>query len=329
MLRKAALIIVVMLGGGLGSRASVQQNELIQAAEHAYDTGNYAKVRELLRPAANQDQQNGEVFLLLAKTYYQMQQSNQAVENAEKAVATDPQNSKYHEWLGRAYGQKAGHAFWFSAFSLAKKSRHEFEIAVQLDGRNFSAMQALIEYDCSAPGIVGGGEDKARPEIERLTALDAAEGHYARGNCRRQKNDFATADEEFRKSLESNPKSADLIYDIGDYAVRRSQPDTLMTVAEVGERVAPADPRGRFYRPVAFVLRKEKLGEAERDLREYLDTAPVRDSYPSLSSAHLWLGRALEEQKRVAEARQEYQTALRLDPNNKAASDALRHLPKP
>src|SRR6266699_720160 len=122
---------------------------------------------------------------------------------------------------GRAYGEKADHASWFSAISLAKKTRKEFETAVQLDARNFSARQALIEFDCSAPGLVGGGEDKAVRQIEQLAEMDAAEGHYAAGNCRRQKKEFAAADEEFTKALESNPKSAELIYDIGDYAIKR------------------------------------------------------------------------------------------------------------
>jgi len=82
-----------------------------------------------------------------------------------------------------------------------------------------------------------------------------------------QKKDYATADKEFTKALESEPKSAELIYDIGDYAVKRSQPDKLLAVASAGERVAPGDPRRRFYRGVALVLKKEDPGEAERLLR--------------------------------------------------------------
>src|SRR5438034_4283054 len=80
--------------------------------------------------------------------------------------------------------------------------------------------------------------------------LDAAEGYYAAGNCKRQKKDFAGADEEFTKSLESRPKSAELIYDIGDYAMKRAQPERLFSVAEAGERASPNDPRGKFYRGV-------------------------------------------------------------------------------
>ena len=120
----------------------------------------------------------------------------------------------------------------FPASRSRKKTRKEFETAVRLDEKNFSARQALIEYDCSAPGIAGGGEDKAIPQIARLAELDAAEGHYAAGNCRRQKKDFAAADAEFTKSLDSHPKSADLIYDIGDYAMKHSQPDRLVARRE-------------------------------------------------------------------------------------------------
>src|SRR5205814_9606780 len=181
---------------------------------------------------------------LLARSYYEEEQFDQSIHAAETAVALDQKSSAYHELLGHVYGEKADRSGWLSGLSLAKKARKEFETAVHLDEHNFSAMQALIEFDCSAPGIAGGGEDKARPEIEKLSTLDAAEGRYAAGNCRRQKKDFDAADAEFRKALALHPKSADLIYDIGDHYMKRNQADRLQLVIEEGERAAPSDPRG-------------------------------------------------------------------------------------
>lgn len=309
--------------------ASVRSGPELGEARLAYEKGDYSRVVQLLEDLTSREPQNGEARLILAKTYFQMRERDRAVSNAEKAVAIDPNNSIYHEWLGRTYGDKADHSNWFSALGLAKKSRREFETAVQLDERNFSAMQALIEYDCSAPGIAGGGEDKARAEIARIAALDAAEGHYALGNCRRQKKDFATADAEFTKALESQPKSADLIYDIGDYAMKRGQPERLLAVVQAGEKVAPSDPRDLFYRAVAYVLRTEKLEEAERLLNQYVKTAPVRDNYPSPSSAHYWLGRTFQARNQNETARKEFQTAVSLDSDNKAAKEALKRIPKP
>src|SRR6267378_490382 len=280
----------------------------------------------LLMAGAAMDPQNGDAHLLLAKSYLEMEQRDAAVKSAERAVAIDPQNSNYHEWLGRAYGEKADHAGWFSAVSLAKKTGKEFEAAVQLDEKNFSARQALIEFECSAPGLVGGGEEKALPHIQRLAELDAAEGHYAAGNCRRQKRDFASADQEFSKALESDPKSAELIFDIGDYAVKQIQPDRLLAVASAGERVAPGDPRGHFYRGVALVLKQENHVEAERLLLEYAEKGPTRNGYPRPAAAHAWLGRLFENQNRREDAVKEYETALKLDPKNKMAQEALKRL---
>src|SRR2546427_12414769 len=231
------LLAAVGLASGAMAAATVKQEASLEAGRRAYEASEYTKAIQTLQAAAAREPQNGDVQLLLTKSYLELEEHDPAIRSAEKAVAIDPQNSVYHEWLGRAYGEKAGHAAWFSAISLAKKTRKEFETAVQLDGMNYSARQALIEFECSAPGIVGGGEEKALPQIKQLAEMDAAEGHYATGNCRRQKKDFAAADAEFAKALESNPKSAELIYDIGDYAVKRSQADTLLAVAEAGERV--------------------------------------------------------------------------------------------
>src|SRR5258705_14020296 len=112
-------------------------------------------------------------------------------------------------------------------------------------------MQALIEFDCSAPGIAGGGEDKAKPEIAKLSARDAADGRYAAGNCRRQKKDFAAANSEFRKSLALHPKSADLIYNIADHYMKHAQPDAMrMALVEDEILAPPVDPRVNFYRHV-------------------------------------------------------------------------------
>src|SRR6267378_4018853 len=296
-------LAVLLIASTAMAATTIKQEASLEAGRHAYEASDYVKAIQALQAAAVKDPQNADVQLLLAISYLELQQHDPAIKSAEKAVAIDPQNSIYHEWLGRAYGEKADHASWFSAISLAKKTRKEFETAVHLDEKNYSARQALIEFDCSAPSIVGGGEDKALPQIKHLAELDAAEGHYAAGNCRRQKKDFAAADQEFSKALESDPKSAELIFDIGDYAVKRSQADRLLAVVRVGERVAPGDPREHFYRGVALVLKKENPAEAERLLRKYAQKAPTRTGYPRPAAAHAWLGQFFENENKPEDAR--------------------------
>jgi tetratricopeptide (TPR) repeat protein len=327
---KLRLAILFVVGAGISAAAetNLKQDASFDAGKRAYEASDYSKAIKLLQVAAAKDPKNGDVELLLTKSYLELEERDAAIKSAERAVVLDPQNSVYHEWLGRAYGEKADHAGWLSAISLAKKTRKEFETAVELDGKNFSARQVLIEFDCSAPGLVGGGEEKALPQIKQLAELDAAEGHYASGNCRRQKKDFAAADEEFTKAMESHPKSIELIYDIGDYAARRGQPERLFAVANAGEHLAANDPRGKFYRGAGLVLKNEKPEEAERLLREYLNKAPIRSSYPRPAVTHVWLGRLFENQGRAQDAEKEFETALRLDPKNKMAQEALKKLKK-
>jgi tetratricopeptide (TPR) repeat protein len=295
-------------------------------ATSAFAAGEYGRAIEILNRAAISAPRDAAIEHLLARCYYEDEQFDRAIPYAEKAVALDPNNSVYHALLGRLFGEKADRSGWFSALSLAKKARKEFETAVQLDEHNFSATQSLIEFDCSAPGIAGGGEDKARPEIERLSALDPAEGHYAAGNCRRQKKDNETADREFRKALALHPKSADLIYDIGDHYMKHNQPEGLRLVLEEGERAAPADLRGNFYRAVVFAMEKKNESAANRLFRDYLAKAPKRNNYPSRAIAHYWLGRIEENQNDVASARREYKEALNLEPKNRFANEALKRL---
>ena len=197
---------------------------------------------------------------------------------------------------------------------------------MQLDEHNFDAAQDLVEYDCTAPGMVGGGEDKAQTLIQKLMAMDAAEGHYAMGTCRAAKKDMAGADAEYTKALESKPKTAGRLFDIGDHFAERNQGDRVVEGAAQGQKLAPNDPREKYYRAVASILKGENQAEAEKLLREYLQEAPVRSSYPGPWDAHYWLGRFYEGQKNTAKAKDEYREALKLNPKFKRAQEALKQL---
>ncbi len=296
----------------LAAAARAEETPL-EKAKGAFEKGEYTQAIEILKSAAGSEANNGDIFVLLARSYLELNQYDAAVSSAEKAVAINPKDSNYHRWLGEAYGAKADHASMLSAYSLARKTQKEFDAAVQLDARNFDAQQDLIQYDCTAPGMVGG---------------DAAEGHYATGICRAQKKDYAAADAEFAKALDGKPKTANRIYDIGDYFVQRKNSEKLLAAAAAGEDLAPHDPRGKFYRGVALILQGEKPAEAEQLLKDYLHLAPMNSDYPRPWAAHYWLGRLQESQKNPGGARSEYQAALKLNGKYKLAQEALKQLGK-
>jgi tetratricopeptide (TPR) repeat protein len=322
------VLLAVLLAGQTSISAAVKQSDELEAGRRAYESSDYSKAVMELQTAAAKETQNGEILLLLTKSYLELQEHDAAITSAERAVAIDPKSSVYHEWLGRAYGEKADHTSMFAALGLARKTHREFEVAVELDEKNFTARQALIEFDCAAPGIVGGGEEKAKPEIVKLQSMDASEGHFAAGICRKEKKDFVAADAEFKLALGSRPKRADLIYDIGDYAMRHGQAEQLTQVAELGAQAAPSDPRGMFYRAVGLILKNEKPEGAEKLLREYLQKAPKRAEYPRYSTAHEWLGRLYENKGDKKSAEKEYRAALQLDPKDKSVRESVKRVEK-
>jgi len=130
--RTKPVLAALCIASTVMAAANAKQEAGLEAGRRAYEASDYAKAIQVLQTTAANDPQNGDVQLLLTKSYLEMLEYDPAIKSAEKAVAIDPQNSVYHEWLGRAYGEKADHASLFSAISLAKKTRKEFETAIQL-----------------------------------------------------------------------------------------------------------------------------------------------------------------------------------------------------
>jgi TolA-binding protein len=156
--------------------------------------------------------------------------------------------------------------------------------------------------------------------------MDPSQGHYAQANCLLQKKDAVGATAEFLKALDSKPKSMDLVNNIALYFVDQGDGDHLLTAASAGEAIAPTDPRVKFYRAVGWILKNEKLKDAESILRAYLEGPPHNSDYPSPAAAHYWIGKSYENQKNTPGARTEYEAALKLDPKYKKAQDALKKL---
>jgi tetratricopeptide (TPR) repeat protein len=123
-----AWVLAFLFLAALGTPAlSADANPAVETARRQFDAGQYQQAAEVLRAAAEKDPWEAALYYWLGRCYFELKQYDQAVANAERSVALDPQDSEYHLWLGRAYGRRAEQAGWFSGFSLARKTRREFE----------------------------------------------------------------------------------------------------------------------------------------------------------------------------------------------------------
>src|SRR4051812_30922278 len=110
-----------------------------QSAEDLLQAGRADEAITLLKKRVAAVPRDAAAHNLLSRAYFQLQRWDDSVSAGEKAVAYDPGNSRYHLWLGRAYGEKADHSIFFKAIPLAKKTRAEFEKAVQLQNTDLDA----------------------------------------------------------------------------------------------------------------------------------------------------------------------------------------------
>src|SRR5579871_5979464 len=118
---------------------------------------------------------DAQAFNLLCRAHMVLGNWDAAIASCQKAVSIEPGNSDFHLWLGRVYGEKASHSNFFSAAGWAKKVHKEFETAVALNPSNLDARADLAEFYVEAPGIVGGGQDKAEVQARELGAINPAQ----------------------------------------------------------------------------------------------------------------------------------------------------------
>src|SRR5579864_6486570 len=140
---------------------------------------------------------NAESYNLLCRAYFTLGDWDKGIAACEKAVSLQPENSQYHLWLGRVYGEKADHSHFLSAAGLAKKVRSEFETAVRLNPNSAEARTDLAEFYLEAPGIVGGGRDKAKAQAQELVKMDPVKAGWVKGRLAEKNKDLVSAENEY------------------------------------------------------------------------------------------------------------------------------------
>ncbi len=261
---------------------------------------------------------------LLCRSYYALEDWDRAESACKRAVALDSNNSRFHLWLGRVYGQKAGRANFLSAASLAGKTRNEFQRAVQLDPNDTDARRDLAEYYFEAPGIVGGGQDKAREQARLIGQINAAKEHWVYGRIAERNQDWSTAEREYRQMVETGKGDAEGWLNLG-FFYRNQKRYSDMEQAFVKMNQAPMSHREVLVEAANSLLRTDKaLPFAIELLRRYFAEGPVEER-PAFR-AHYLLGQLLEKRGDKAGAAAEYRASLALARNFGLAKQALNRV---
>ncbi len=278
-----------------------------------------------LHSKINASPRDAEAYNLLCRAYFSMGDWDRGIADCEKAVALDPNNSRYHMWLGRIYGEKADGSNFFSAASLAGKVRTEFEAAVRLDPNNVDARSDLGEFYLEAPGIVGGGREKAEAQAQALAALDAAKADYLKGRIAEKKKDLAGAEKEYRNAIAATHGSALTWFNLALFFRHQERWNDMEDAIQHAVSAQVDRPEIIMESGEVLLRSGRNFPAAVEYLRRYLALSSKVEEAPAFK-AHYLLGTALEKQGDKQGAAQEYRAALSLAKNFSRAQEALDRL---
>jgi tetratricopeptide (TPR) repeat protein len=249
-----------------------------------------------------------------------------AVPLLEKCVAAEPGRSKFHQWLGRALGLNAAQKGITSSVMSIRKVKAAFEKAIELDPLNLEARNDLAIMYVAVPRLLGGSKAKAAEQVAFIRRHDPALATQIDG-------DFLASEKKYDAALAAYNESARLhsrpIIHVRISLVHQQNKKWEESFAALERALAldPNHPLALYQIGRTAALSGQQLDRGEKCLRTYL-AIPVREELenPSIAAAHFRLGNILEKKGDSTGARAEYETALKIDPKQKLAREALAKL---
>lgn len=301
------------------------QNAQLAQANAALQAGEADKALSVLN-AIIQQHANAEAYNLRCRVEYTLDQWDQAISDCEQAVKLDGQNSDDHMWLARALGEKASRASFLTAYSLGKRVRIEFEAAAHLNPANAAALADLGEFYYEAPGVLGGGADKAEGVAAQLDKVDPVRACELRAGIAVARKDYATAERELKQAIAKSPHPAFQWMALAGFYRRRERWTEMEAAVRSGQSAAERDKRSSvaLYNGANVLRASGRDPERAAKMLEECLASPVKSEEAPAFVAHTWLARLKQQLGDTAAADRERSAALALAHEFKPALE-LKH----
>jgi tetratricopeptide (TPR) repeat protein len=328
-------------------------------------SGHWKRARALVEPEYKNRPDDAELNFLMSEIDDAFGNLDDARTLAQKAVALKGGEARYHRQLADVDGETAEAASLFAKAGWARKFKAEAERAAQLDPMNLDARFDLLEYDLQAPGMMGGGKDKAAAMADEIAKIDPPQGDLAQARIAQEAKNATAEESWYLKALSAKPGDYDVLALLAGFCERPPQPKfgqaeryareavkaqpgrvegyALLASAYAAEaRWAELDATlnesaknvpddlDPYYRAGLAILESSgstgaSPSRAEGYFRRYLGAEP-EGGEPTLAHAHWRLGLVLEKEGRKPEAISELKTAVQLKPDLNAAKKDLSRL---
>ena len=302
-----------------------QTGETLDDARKLVETKDFDGAKKILESLVAHDGSKAEyryqLSRLLAGHYRDL---DAAEEQMEKAVEMADGNAEYHFFMGSVYGAQAQAAGLLSKFSYAKKTKNQFERAVELQPDSIRYRNALFQYYIMAPGIVGGGTDKAKVQAQEVAKRDPFNGHLMLAQVAQKDDDLGGAEIEFKLAIAVKPDSWRPHHLLGYLYLQAKRPDDAIAQFQAYTRLAPKDPNSFDSLADGYLAK----GDNDNALKSYLQALGVDPHFPSSLYGS---GSCYDKKNMKAEALQQYREYIAENPKGQftdKAKDRVEELSK-
>jgi tetratricopeptide (TPR) repeat protein len=292
----------------------------LSAGISLFERENYAEAKAFFEK--HNDGKNAQALYYLGRIGVEQEDYETAEAHLEKACALSPDTHEYVLWLGKAYGSHGREANMITKGLLAPKIHKAFARAVELKPDDVDSRQDLVSFYIEAPSFLGGSFEKAREQAAAIDALDSAEGARAFARIARVENKPEDAFAALKKGSEAHPDDVALAIDSALAAQEIKRWDDSFAILEGVVSRKPDAWLAMFYIGRGAAISGENLERGAQAIEKFLAESPKDDQFPR-DAAHNRLGQIFEKQNNAAKAREQYQTALKLNPGNKDAAAGL------
>jgi tetratricopeptide (TPR) repeat protein len=239
----------------------------------------------------------------LARAYFRIQNSDEALRQAQKAATLDPQSSMAHYYMGLV-NEKFG--------SRVDQAEQFYRKAIELNGANAPALVALANL------LQRESRDPA--EVEKLikAAMDAdsdyPEAHLAYARLLGSKGQTKEAEKLLRTAIDSTPNDPILHADLG--VVLSEGADREAEAEGEFRKAIELNPKAAYPRFVFARFLSQKRQRYDQAEEEYAEAIKLD---PSMDKARIEYGFLLVRRKKYDDADAQFNKALITNPKNPLA----------
>jgi predicted Zn-dependent protease len=287
-----------------------------------YEKGNFGQAAKLLQKLCDSSPSDPDIRLWLGRSHLKLREWDKGVQEMEAMVRLQPSNARYHLLLGRACGDRASHSSFLTAMGWAKRVVKEFETARTLAPDDVDIRFDLLEYYLEAPGIVGGGKDKAEAEVQAIARLKPEKSGLARATVLIKNKNWDQARKELSQAVINYPQSASACKDLAEFMLDRQDFKGALNFAKKALALDGKSKRSRLIAAAATIRLKTDLDETAKYLQD-LVAGSLGDEDPSFEEVYYWLGECWLAKGEKARAQDAFKSALAFNPEYSKAKDSL------